>query len=176
MNNNSRFARFNSNARTSRPAPTPIAEVSKKDIKIAPKNFCITKNTVEEVLDGDNNVIGTELVALNLIQGRVLAVRDENRQGEKVVDSVGRHYIGLQIEVEPGKDRYAQSTDSELHAQMLQLNPGDLVYIEGELKRNRNNRGRHARLTRLVVLEKAATGPVGVDASTEVPTTETVAA
>lgn len=162
MNNNSRFARFN-NARSNRPAPTPIADVSKKEIKIAPKNFCITKNTVEEILDGDNNVIGTEVVALNLIQGRVLAVRDENRQGEKVVDSVGRHYIGLQIEVDPGKDRYAQSTDPELHEQMLQLNPGDLVYIEGELKRNRNNRGRHARLTRLVVLEKTATGPVAVE-------------
>ena len=95
------------------------------------------------------------------MQGNVLAIRDEG-----IEDEFGRQYIGLVIQINPDKDRFVQTADPDLHAQILELNKGDLVYVTSEWHRNSSGRGFHARAKTITVLAPASTpGPVAVEAA-----------
>jgi hypothetical protein len=126
----------------------------------AAQNFALQTKQNREILDGQGQSVGTEVYTEIRMQGTVLAVRDEG-----IEDEFGRQYIGLVIQINPDKDRFVQTADPTLHAQILALKQGDLVYVTSEWHRNSSGRGFHARAKTITVLAPASTpGPVAVEA------------
>jgi hypothetical protein len=54
-------------------------------------------------------------------------------------DRHGQDYIGLNIEIQPGYDRFVQSADPAIQAQLFAANRGDLVRIVGVVKGGGNS-------------------------------------
>ena len=152
---------FVSRQRTSQSRNTPLVAI--KPFVRAAQNFALQSKQNREILDGQGQSVGSEVYTEIRMQGNVLAIRDEG-----IEDEFGRQYIGLVIQINPDKDRFVQTADPTLHAQILALNKGDLVYVTSEWHRNSSGRGFHARAKTITVLEPAATpGPVAVEAATE---------
>ena len=151
---------FVSRQRTSQRNTPPVAI---KPFVRAAQNFALQTKQNREITDGSGQTMGTEVYTEIRMQGNVLAIRDEG-----IEDEFGRQYIGVVIQINPDKDRFVQTADPELHAQILKLNKGDLVYVTSEWHRNSSGRGFHARAKTITVLEPAATpGPVVVEAAAE---------
>ena len=152
---------FVSRQRTSQSRNTPLVAI--KPFVRAAQNFALQSKQNREILDGQGQSVGSEVYTEIRMQGNVLAIRDEG-----IEDEFGRQYIGLVIQINPDKDRFVQTADPTLHAQILALNKGDLVYVTSEWHRNSSGRGFHARAKTITVLEPApALGPVAVEAATE---------
>lgn len=68
------------------------------------------------------------------MQGTVLGVVDDGIQ-----DRYERDYIGRSVEINPGYDRFVQSADPTIQAQLLAAKRGDLVRVSGVVKNNGSN-------------------------------------
>ena len=77
-----------------------------------------------------------------------------------------REYIGLVIEIQPGYDRFVQSADPVIQAQLMAAKRGDLVYITGVVK---GKGGTNTRIKTFKTLASAPEpGPVLVEAADEI--------
>jgi hypothetical protein len=85
------------------------------------------------------------------------------------VDKYEREYVGLNLQISPGYNRFVQSADPAIQAQLKEARKGEVVWVTGVVK----NRGSNIRILTIKTLVQAATpGPVAVAQ----PVTETVAA
>ena len=122
----------------------------------AAQNFALQTKLTREILDGNGQSMGTEVYTEVRIQGTVLAIGPGFE-----TDIHGRNYKGLNIQINPDKDRFVQTADPEVQKTMDTLHVGDLVYVTGEWHRNAGSRGFHTRLRSILVLERAIQpGPV----------------
>jgi hypothetical protein len=78
----------------------------------------------------------------------------------------------MNIEINPVYDRFVQSADPAIQAQLMTAKRGDLVYITGVVK----NKGRNIRITGFKTLKAVEPAIAIVAASTNSTVTEAVAA
>jgi hypothetical protein len=78
--------------------------------------------------------------------GHVLGAVDHNGP-----DRYERDYIGTNIKIQPRYDRFIQSSDPSIRAQIMAAKRGDLVLVTGVEK----NRGRNVRIQTFKVLKAA---------------------
>jgi len=71
------------------------------------------------------------------------------------------------IQINPDKDRFVQTADPTLHAQILALKQGDLVYVTSEWHRNSSGRGFHARAKTITSWRRRHAGPVAVESTAD---------
>lgn len=62
-----------------------------------------------------------------------------------------RDYIGLNIEIDPGYDKFIQSADPKIQAQFMAARQGDLLWVTGVVK----NGGKSIRVLTMKVIEAA---------------------
>jgi hypothetical protein len=119
--------------------------------------------------------LGIERCNRASIQGLILATVDkEAGQIKTLVDSNitdrrEREYAEINIEIDPGYDKFIQSADPAIQARMMAVNQGDLVLVTGVVKNN----GRNVRILVLKVL-KAAPQPASAGAAEKVTSISTV--
>jgi hypothetical protein len=131
-------------------------------------NFYVTRPVSKEIKDETTGKsLGVQRHNEATIQGNVLGLVDNN-----ITDKYERDYIGLNIEIEPGYDRFVQSANPEIQALLLAAKRGDLVRITGVVK----GRGSNIRILTYTTLKAAPPALTLVEKPAETTATEAVAA